>query len=457
MKAISKLILAALALVAASCSSEQPVLKVDGGYLQGIASAAKGVTVFKGIPYAAPPVGELRWQMPQPVVPWSGVKTADTFGPIPWQKDLSEMTLYGKEFYSDGMPEMSEDCLYLNVWAPTRTLGKKDSKLPVALWIHGGAFDHGYGHEIEFDGDSWASRGVILVTFNYREGIFGFFGLKNLAAEKTAEGRSGNYAVYDQLAALEWVRNNIAVFGGDPDNITLFGQSAGARSVQTLVSAPITKDKIAKAIMQSGGGINPEFQGREFGYTEVWSIWDDFCAFAGYTSLEQLRGASPEELMQKCDEYVAAGGEPPFEPMIDMYVCGRSFTTSASQNELPDIPYMIGCTTGDGRQQAKDIDQFCASRVYYEGKPVYEYMFSRKLPGDSFGAFHSSELWYMFGTLDRCWRPFTDADRKLSKEMLDAWTNFCKYGNPCGSKQTSYWYPFTQEDPYRKVFDVENK
>ena len=265
MKAISKLILAALALVAASCSSEQPVLKVDGGYLQGIASAAKGVTVFKGIPYAAPPVGELRWQMPQPVVPWSGVKTADTFGPIPWQKDLSEMTLYGKEFYSDGMPEMSEDCLYLNVWAPTGTLGKKDSKLPVALWIHGGAFDHGYGHEIEFDGDSWASRGVILVTFNYREGIFGFFGLKNLAAEETAGGRSGNYAVYDQLAALEWVRKNIAVFGGDPDNITLFGQSAGARSVQTLVSAPITKDKIAKAIMQSGGGINPELQGREFG------------------------------------------------------------------------------------------------------------------------------------------------------------------------------------------------
>lgn len=455
MKSIVRIIMAALLLAAASCSTEQPVLKVDGGYLQGVASAAKGITVFKGIPYAAPPVGELRWREPQPVVPWSGVKVADKFGRIPWQKDLSGMDLYGKEFYSDGMPEMSEDCLFLNVWAPTKSLSNTDSKLPVAMWIHGGAFDHGFSNEVTFDGDAWASRGVILVTINYREGIFGFFGHEDLAAEEGADGRSGNYALYDQVAALEWIRNNISAFGGDPENITVFGQSAGARSVQTLVSSPMLNGKIAKAIIQSGGGINTELQGRDRNYEQVWMAGQEFCEFAGYENVGQMRDASPEELMQKYDEYTAAGHSLPFGPMADMKLHGMSFTSSASQNELMNIPYMIGSTTGDGTQRAKDIDQFCASRAYYEGKPVFEYLFSRRLPGDDAGAFHSAELWYVFGTLDRCWRPFTDADYKLSEQMLDAWTNFCKYGNPCGAEQTSFWYPFTERNPYRKIFDVD--
>ena len=455
MKTIVRFLLAVLLLGAASCSQKQPVLSVEGGQIQGISSAADGVTVFKGIPYAAPPVGSLRWREPQPVIPWEGVKVADTFGPIPWQEDLSGMDLYGKEFYSDGMPEMSEDCLYLNVWAPTRSLGDKNGKLPVAIWIHGGAFDHGFSNEITFDGDAWASRGVILVTINYREGVFGFLGHKSLAMEEGALGRSGNYGLYDQLAALDWVRNNISSFGGDPDNVTLFGQSAGARSVQTLVSAPITNGKIAKAIIQSGGGINPELQGREKSYLQVWALGDEFCKFSGYESLEQMRAASPEELLRKYREFVDNGGSLPLGPMADMNIFGRSFTTAVSTNELPDIPFMIGSTAGDGIQKAKDIDQFCAARVYYKGKPVYEYLFTRKLPGDEAGAFHSAELWYMFGTLDRCWRPFTEADYKLSAEMLDAWTNFCKYGDPNGKVKDGSWRPFTDGDPYRKVWDVE--
>ena len=454
MKPIVKILLAALLLGAASCSQKHDAVKVAGGYLQGVPSAVKGVTVFKGIPYAAPPVGDLRWREPQPVKAWGGVKVADKFGPIPWQKDLSGMDLYGKEFYSDGMPEMSEDCLYLNVWAPTKTVGDAGGKLPVAMWIHGGAFDHGFSNEITFDGDAWATRGVILVTINYREGILGFFGHEDISKEEGAEGRSGNYGLYDQLAALEWVRNNIKAFGGDPDNITVFGQSAGARSVQTLVSMPANKGKIAKAIIQSGGGINPDLQGRELGYTELWGVCDDFRLFCGYEDIAQMRAASPQELLKKYDEYVAAGGRIPFGPMIDLNICGRSFTTAASQNEICDIPYMIGSTTGDGTQRAKDIDQFCASRAYYEGQPVFEYLFSRKLPGDDAGAFHSAELWYMFGTLDRCWRPFTQADHRLSAEMLDAWTNFCKYGNPCGKEQTDFWYPFTEKNPFRKIFNV---
>jgi para-nitrobenzyl esterase len=452
MKTIVKLFLAAsLSVIVISCAKD-PVIVVDGGSVQGVPSAVEGVTVFRGIPYAAPPVGDLRWREPQPVIPWEGVKVADTFGCIPWQEDLSTMDLYGKEFYSAGMPEMSEDCLYLNIWAPTKTLGKLSARLPVALWIHGGAFSHGFSNEITFDGDAWASRGVILVTINYREGVFGFLGNALLAAEEGAGGRSGNYAFYDQLAALKWVRDNIIDFGGDPSNITVFGQSAGARSVQTLVSSPLSQGLIAKAIIQSGGGINPELQGREPSNLQVWGAGRDFCDFAGYTTLDQMRAAPAEEIMRKYAEYTSEGNSLPIGPMVDMRMVGESFTTAASQNHILNIPYMIGSTTGDGLQRASDIEQFCASRDYYKGKPVYEYLFARMLPGDDAGAFHSAELWYMFGTLDRCWRPFTDADRELSDEMLSDWTNFCKYGNP---GEDSGWLPFTQEQPFRKVFDVE--
>jgi len=452
MKTFVKFILAVSVFAAVLSCSNDRVIVVDGGSLQGVPSVAEGVTVFKGIPYAAPPVGDLRWREPQPVIPWEGVKVADTFGPIPWQDDLSTMDLYGKEFYSAGMPEMNEDCLYLNIWAPSKSVGKPGSKLPVAIWIHGGAFTHGFSNEITFDGDAWASSGVILVTINYREGILGFLGHPLLAAEEGAENRSGNYALYDQIAALNWVRDNIADFGGDPDNITLFGQSAGARSVQTLLSCPKVKDNVAKAIIQSGGGINPELQGREPVYQQVWGAGKDFCDYAGYTTLEQMRAASPQELMQKYAEYTAEGGSIPMGPMVDMNIIGESFTTAASQNHIPDIPYMIGSTLGDGMQRASDIDQFCSSRNYYEGKPVYEYLFCRRLPGDDAGAFHSAELWYVFGTLDRCWRPFTDADRELSREMVSAWTSFCKSGDP---GEGSGWLPYTQEDPFRKIFDVE--
>ena len=165
-----------------------------------------------------------------------------------------------------------------------------------------------------------------------------------------------------------------------------------------------------------------------------------------------MRAASPQEIMQKYAEYTAEGNSIPIGPMADMHMNGESFTTAASQNHIPDIPYMIGSTVGDGMQRANDIAQFCASRNYYEGQPVYDYMFSRRLPGDNAGAFHSAELWYVFGTLDRCWRPFTDADRELSDRMLSAWTNFCKNGDP---GEDSGWLPFTEEHHFRKIFDVE--
>lgn len=450
-----KTIIAAMVLgiAAVSCSEKTPTLSIEGGLIQGVKSEASGVTVFKGIPYAQAPVDSLRWRLPKPVQLWEGVKVADKFGPVAPQDDLTNMDLYGKEFYSEGMPEMSEDCLYLNIWAPTETVGNVTSHLPVAVWIHGGAYNHGWSYEKEMDGDEWAKRGVILVSINYRVGIFGFFGNPLITNDPNGDHVSGNFGLYDQAYALGWVNRNIEQFGGDPSNVTILGQSAGAGSVQNLVCSPLAKNYISKAIMQSGGGINVnkqhplhidamEEQGRQFN------------EFAGYDTLSKLKAATYDELMQKVKEFQAAGNTLSMRPCLDFALVGRSFTSAAAINQLSDIPYMIGCVTGDGDQAPKDIDQFCASRVYYEGSPVYEYRFERKLPGDESGAFHSSELWYMFGTLDRCWRKFTKADYELSNQMLDYWTNFCKYGDPNGLAEEPTWPAFTTENPYRKIFDV---
>ena len=445
--------LAVTALLAVSCA-KCPDIPVEGGLVRGVRSGTPGVTVFKGIPYAAPPVDTLRWREPAPVIPWEGVKVADKFGPICWQEDLSGMPLYGKEFYSDGMPEMSEDCLYLNVWAPTGTIGDVKAKLPVAVWIHGGAFDHGYGSEVTMDGSEWARRGVILVTFNYRVGMLGFYTNNELASESPLH-RSGNFGIYDQNAALRWVSKNIGRFGGDPMNITLIGQSAGAQSVKTLVSSPIAKPRIAKAIIQSAGGISIADQFDRDNIFTVRSKGDDFMKKAGYDSLAQMKAASPQELLEKYKEYVSAGGDFTFQPVSDFYLVGTTFSASVVRKGIADIPYMIGYTAGDGDRKAIEIDEFCASRNYYSDKPVYQYKFDRKMPGDDAGAFHSAELWYMFGTLDRCWRPLGGADRRLSAQMLDAWTNFCKYGDPSGNESTDFWPACTKENPFRKIFDVE--
>ena len=219
-------------LLTTACTEKNPVLSIDGGQIQGVPTETPGVTVYRGIPFAAPPVGELRWKEPQPVVPWEGVKVADTWGHPAWQAAHTQGG-YTPEFFFDGDPAFSEDCLYLNVWTPAA--GKTDAKLPVTLWIHGGGYSAGWGFEPEMDGEEWARHGGVLVTFNYRLGILGFLAHPALSAE-SEHSVSGNYGMLDQIAALKWVKANIAQFGGDPDHITLMGQSAGAMSVQTLVS-----------------------------------------------------------------------------------------------------------------------------------------------------------------------------------------------------------------------------
>ena len=223
---------------------------IETGRVQGIACGWPSITAFYGIPYAAPPVGELRWRPPRPAASWSGIRDCARPGPRCPQLGVGKGSFYEREFYPVEEP-MDEDCLYLNVWTPAQGTAEK---LPVIFWVHGGAFMTGYGHSAHFDGEPFARQGVILVTINYRLNIFGWMVHPELSAESERHA-SGNYGLLDQLFALEWVRRNIAAFGGDPDNITVAGQSAGAMCVQALLTTPLTRGMIGKAVMQSGGGI----------------------------------------------------------------------------------------------------------------------------------------------------------------------------------------------------------
>ena len=263
---------------------------VDGGLVQGVVADASDVVVYKGIPYAAPPVGDLRWKAPQPVEAWKGVRLCDSWGDASLQGGQQEGSFYWKEFYQGKAPKMSEDCLYLNVWKPADA--KAGDKLPVMVWIHGGAYQNGYGYEEEFDGTAFAHQGVILVTVNYRLGMCGFLAHPLLSAESDSTG-SGNYGLLDQLEALRWVNRNIEAFGGDKGCVTLFGQSAGAGSVQSLLSSPLTKGLVHRAIIQSGGGLSGIIAAKSLESAEAMGqgMWDE----AGCTTLEQMRATSSDE------------------------------------------------------------------------------------------------------------------------------------------------------------------
>ena len=447
------LVLAA-AILFAACAPKNPVLTVSGGRIQGVLTDSSSVMVFKGIPYAAPPVGDLRWQAPQPVPAWDGIRVCDTFGNISLQSGNAPGTFYGDEFYWMGDPEQSEDCLYLNVWAPAGTLGKADAKLPVALWIHGGAYMNGYGHEVTMDGDAWARRGVILVTINYRLGTLGFLSHPELTAE---QGQSGNYGTMDQIAALQWVRDNIAQFGGDPGNITVFGQSAGAMSVKTLLISPLSRGLMAKAIIQSGGGIGVKSLAPADDVPQ--SVYDgqgkDIMDNAGLTDLKAMRAASAQEIFEASGKYMQAGkGFVLLSPHNDGKVLTEDFDHALYDRSMAQVPVMIGYNKDDmGILAGESVDRFCAVRDSL-GCPVWEYEFLRELPTDeahpasAAGAFHSAELWYMFGTLQKSWRPFTPADHALSEKMVDAWTAFCRTGNPG-------WPAYKHDQPYKQNLDIE--
>ena len=417
-------------------------------------------TEYLGVPYAKPPVGELRWKAPQQMESYEGVYHAVQFPNKAVQAEGSSPP-WDKDFYDDPqyIPKSSEDCLYLNIYVPQ---GAKDC--PVAFWIHGGAFLGGNASEKEFDGAEYCRRGVILVSVQYRLGLFGFLAHPWLTEEA---GTSGNYGILDQIAALKWVHENIAAFGGNPENITVFGQSAGAMSVQTLISSPMTKDLIKKAIMQSGGSYGEGLH-RDITLKEQESFGMIFSEVLNVNSLAQMREKSAEEIfaafgpfMQKAQP-LARGLF--LVPTIDGQVLTKGYYELMDSGEIKDIPYMLGCTKNDiMTAPGRPVEESSLYRgsVAFSKKleelgrnPAYVYCFIRDLPGDQQGAWHSAELWYTMGTIHRCWRPWTCGDYVLATKILDYWSNFMKNGDP-NAEGLPAWRNCSNDDAFVLKLDID--
>ena len=474
------LLLSVLALFGCSKAVDTPVLTIEGGQVKGVTTEIPGVLVYRGIPYAAPPIGENRWKEPQPVVPWQGVKLCDKFGHPSYQAIQYPGGYFTEWGYGDEAP-YSEDCLYLNVW--TKASGQPDKKLPVALWIHGGGYREGWGSEPEFDAKAWGAKDVVLVSINYRLGVFGFLTHPELSAE-SPHGVSGNYGILDQIEALKWIKKNIAQFGGDPDNVMIFGQSAGAGSVKTICESPLARGLFHKAVIMSGGGITvpqpapaaapagrpagmpamPAGMMRMFRPTnikEAEQACKEILDWAGLTDLKKMRAASTETLYALSTIYNGASGK--FGsltgmPMVDGYVSKESFDDAAKDGSLADVPYMIGYTLNDMGNMSGGIAAFCLNREE-KGAKAWAYEFARPLPDDGShpevtarlkGAFHSSDLWFVFKSLEHCWRPWTQGDWDLSEKMLTAWTNFAKNSDPGLG-----WEPYTKDNSQFMLFKLD--
>lgn len=406
---------------------------------------------FLGVPYAKPPVGDLRFHAPQTLEPWEGVIQAEHFGNRSMQRDNHDGDFYGREFFSDPafIPPVSEDCLYLNIWAP-----KDAENCPVAVWYHGGGFQNGHGSEPEFDGEAFAKRGVILVTVNYRLGFLGYFCHPAL---RDKNGHSGNYGLLDQIAALDWVRENISAFGGDPDCITIFGQSAGGMAVRDLVCSPMVKGNVKRAILQSCNGYKGPLK-VDFTMEQMELISERFLQRKKLTvnELKSLPADTVLKLQQEYNRYAAFRTRTGISltPVIDGWALPVNPDRAAEQGETARIQYLTGSTKQDltvSRAGVKDPGKSKLQKSLMrwsgmhtkQGLTSYSYHFGRELPGDRAGAFHSSELWYVFGTLSRCWRPMTEHDYALSTRMTDAWAAFIKTGDPgwepCGGENGFYF------------------
>ena len=454
-------------------AAARPVLTIEGGQVQGVPTETANVVVFRGIPYAAPPIGDLRWKEPQPVVPWKGVKVCDRFG-HPGYQAVHYPGGYATEWGYGAESPYSEDCLYLNVWTPAA--GKTDAKLPVALWIHGGGYREGWGSEPEFDAQAWAEKGVILVSINYRLGVFGFLTHPDLSAESPHKV-SGNYGILDQIESLKWIKKNIAQFGGDPDNVMIFGQSAGAGSVKTICASPLSKGLFHKAVIMSGGGMTvapPKGAAADANMRRIFPVLTfeeaqkqnkTVLDWAGYNNLEEMRKASTEVIYTIGTIYNRVTKKNAFMtgmPIVDGYCNTKSFDDAAQDGSLADVPYMIGYTLDDLGEMADGIAAFCLNREE-KGNKAWAYEFARPLPDDGShpedylqGAFHSSDLWYVFKSLQHCWRPWAQGDWDLSEKMLTAWTNFAKYNNPNGA-QDGAWKPYTKDNAKFQLFKLDDQ
>ena len=399
------------------------IINTPCGTLRGVKTEVEGVVAYKGIRYAT--AG--RFEYPKEVTHWDGTYEATEYGACAYQprsfyneEDMPKKIFYYNEFRKGEKYTYSEDCLFLNVFTPE----KSEGKLPVIVYIHGGGFTGGCGHEKHFDVPVWPQKGVIGVTLNYRLGPLGFAVLPELKMEA---GKTGNYGLFDQLTAIKWVKHNIAAFGGDPDNITIMGQSAGAMSVQQHCLSPLSKGLFHKAVLSSGGGVNKILSAStpEKGY----HFWHEVMREVGAKTLAEFRAVPVEDIFaawKKLQKTVKGGFCMPY---IDGRLVVGAAADIVAQGRHHKIPYMIGSTSHDmmppilysmAKKWCKEQDE----------APAYSWYFERMLPGDNHGAWHSADLWYWFGTLRNGWRPFTEKDYALSDDMVSYLTNFAKTGNP---------------------------
>lgn len=398
------------------------------GAIQGVAGRVKGTVAYKGIRYAT--AG--RWEYPKIVTHWEGVYDATQYGKCSYQPRafydeaaVPEKAFYYHEFREGEHYEYSEDCLFLNVFTPEKQ--EEGKACPVIVYIHGGGYVGGCGHEKHFDGPVWPAKGVIAVTLNYRLGPLGFMCLPELEQEA---GHTGNYGLFDQLTAIHWVRENIAAFGGDPEKITIMGQSAGAMSVQQLVLSPLTQGLVHRAVTSSGGGVSSMMTPKT--PKEYFPFWRSVMAQAGCENLEQFRKIPPERLFDAWQraKKQEKGGAMAVSPVLDGILMVGKGSDLAKKQEFLQIPYLAGSTSED--MMPPMIYTMGRNWCAIQKKPSFSWFFHRHLPGDDCGAWHSSDLWYWFGTLDNCWRPMEEQDRLLSEEMSGYLCNFAKMGDPNG-------------------------
>ena len=474
---------------------------VETGIVEGLPAADPRITAFKGIPYAAPPVGENRWRAPQPAKNWEGVLKAWKFAPISMQRvpGADPDNIYSREWNVDPSIEMSEDCLMLNVWTPAR---RADEKLPVFVWIFGGGLREGNTAEMEFDGERLARRGIVVVTVNYRLNAFGFFAHPEITAE--APDEPANFGYLDQRFGVLWVRRNIASFGGDPENITIGGQSAGGGSVMAQVASPLNKGLFRKAIVDSGLELcpyPPSMFGPNLTLREAEEIGVKFFEELGVKTLAEARKLDAVYVRDKMAQSSLRFG---------VAEDGRFITGLSNElfmkNEVNLMPMLFGHTATEfpTSPPVKSIEEFEAyARAQYgedageflalcaspggslaemlhkaqtqhlefsvrrlarekartgDTHPMYYWVFNPEIPGwDQPGAFHSSDLWFFFETLAKCWRPFKGKHYDLSRLMCNYWANFIRSGDPNGAdadgEDMPLWRPYTEDAPWRMWFD----
>lgn len=446
----------------------QLIVQTTNGKVEGYAKEA--LRIFKGVAFAAPPIGDFRWKAPQPVKNWTGVKKCTEFSASPIQNKPQPFYCWSEEFIAKPEP-LSEDCLYLNVWTPAKS---KTEKLPVFVWIYGGGLNSGSANCDIYDGEEMAKKGVIFISINYRVGVLGFMAHPDLTKE-SGYNASGNYGFLDQIAALTWVQKNIANFGGNPSNVTIAGQSAGAFSVNALIASPLAKDLFHKAIPQSGGLLSNRLSQN---LTDAEKQGLKFMAKANCSSISELRSKSADEI-QKLSNAQDAGR---FGVTMDGYVLPTDILAHFKNGKHNQVPLLTGWVTGDGsflgdikttleeyqkeaqtkygdkaaeylrifpattNDEVKAIKQkqtllgFAGMPSHllasYTNKPSYMYQFSHVPPDKpnfpNYGAFHTSEVPYALHTLHTWNRPWKAEDKALEDFMSSYWVNFAKTGNPNG-------------------------